>query len=259
MAASSGATAFDVDTNGAAVQRPAVPPADAQDFGVIQQYFVTVDASSIAPFEHPGLNWARNPSQTGIYCLASSADTRGTAEFHPPHGASLFFMRYWGVDSDAENHSVNLTEICQPDFAAGAPVTTSKGTITSAGTPGQFSDSVGISGTVDTQSCTYRLVVTWNAPGGGSCSGSFTQAFYKARVAYFRQISPGPATATFTDVPVGSQFYAEVEALVRSGITSGTTATTYSPNQPVTRLQMAAFLARALGLQFDTIADPANP
>lgn len=63
-----------------------------------------------------------------------------------------------------------------------------------------------------------------------------------------RQIKPGPATASFTDVPLGAQFFAEVEAMKAAGITGGCTATEYCPDLAVTRRQMAAFLARAMGL-----------
>jgi len=65
-----------------------------------------------------------------------------------------------------------------------------------------------------------------------------------------RQISPPPATARFTDVPLGAAFFAEVEALAASGITLGCTATEFCPEFPLTRRQMAAFLARALGLYY---------
>lgn len=63
-----------------------------------------------------------------------------------------------------------------------------------------------------------------------------------------RQISPAPGSARFTDVPITAQFFAEIEALADSGITLGCTATTFCPDAPLTRRQMAAFLARALGL-----------
>jgi predicted small secreted protein len=248
----------DLDSGGLpTIQTRPAPDAQPGDFGIVQQYFTTVDASSLKPYQ-TGFNYARNPSGNGIYCLASSTDSRAASEFHVPHGARFFFFRYWGVDSVADDMTVNLTEVCQPDFLAGAPVETSKGTIVSSGSAGQFSDSVSLSGTADSQSCTYRVVVQFD-PSTGSCTGTTFLAFYKARVAYFRQISPAPAVATFSDVGVGTQFFAEVEALARSGITGGCTGTTFCPTQAVTRLQMAAFLARALGLQFDTIADPANP
>jgi hypothetical protein len=56
---------------------------------------------------------------------------------------------------------------------------------------------------------------------------------------------PPAATGLFSDVPAGAQFRDHVEALRNDGITSGCTATTYCPDAPVTRAQMAVFLLRA--------------
>lgn len=63
-----------------------------------------------------------------------------------------------------------------------------------------------------------------------------------------RPISPAPASASFTDVPLGHPFFTVIEALKASGITAGCTATQFCPDAPVSRAAMAAFLARALGL-----------
>lgn len=63
-----------------------------------------------------------------------------------------------------------------------------------------------------------------------------------------RQISLAPGTASFTDVPTNAHFFAEIEAMKAAGITAGCTATHFCPESTVTRRQMAAFLARALGL-----------
>ena len=65
-----------------------------------------------------------------------------------------------------------------------------------------------------------------------------------------RQVSPAPATATFTDVPVGHPQRQFIEALVAAGITGGCGAGAYCPDAPLTRGQMAVFLAVALGLHF---------
>jgi len=51
----------------------------------------------------------------------------------------------------------------------------------------------------------------------------------------------------FTDIS-GNALRAEIAAIYNAGITTGKTATTYAPNDPVTRGQMASFLARALGI-----------
>ena len=73
-------------------------------------------------------------------------------------------------------------------------------------------------------------------------------AFLGVRIKYRRMISPAPSTATFPDVPVGYTFHQHIEALAASGITTGFSDGTFKPKEYVTREQMAAFLARALGL-----------
>ena len=77
------------------------------------------------------------------------------------------------------------------------------------------------------------------------------QYLYGVALRWKRQISPDPATTTFLDVPVGSTFHREIEALAASGITGGCNAGNFCPNNTVTRGQMAAFLSRALGLHWE--------
>jgi hypothetical protein len=50
----------------------------------------------------------------------------------------------------------------------------------------------------------------------------------------------------FLDVPSSNPFESVVDCLYFWGITKGTSATTYSPGSPVTREQMAAFIARLI-------------
>ncbi len=70
-------------------------------------------------------------------------------------------------------------------------------------------------------------------------------------VLWQRQLSAAPASASFTDVPTGHWAFQHVEALKDSGITGGCGPTTFCPDSPVTRAQMAVFLAKALGLHFE--------
>jgi hypothetical protein len=51
----------------------------------------------------------------------------------------------------------------------------------------------------------------------------------------------------FTDIS-GNTHATNIAAIYNAGITTGKTATTFAPNDPVTRGQMASFLARALGI-----------
>ena len=55
------------------------------------------------------------------------------------------------------------------------------------------------------------------------------------------------AESPFTDVPKGSYYEEAVNWAVAQGITAGTTATTFSPNNPCTRAQAVTFLWRAAG------------
>ena len=59
---------------------------------------------------------------------------------------------------------------------------------------------------------------------------------------------PAAASGPFTDIATTS-FVADINALFAAGITTGTSNTTYSPNDPVTRSQEAGFLTRALGVR----------
>jgi hypothetical protein len=71
------------------------------------------------------------------------------------------------------------------------------------------------------------------------------------RIRYRLQVSAAPATASFpTDVPTTHPFFRFVEALARSGISGGCGTGAFCPDDPVTRGQMAVFLATALGLHF---------
>ena len=75
-------------------------------------------------------------------------------------------------------------------------------------------------------------------------------SFRVVRIFYRSSISYPPANATFTDVPTTHPFYRYIEALAASGITAGCAASPpqYCPDAPLTRGQMAVFLARGLGL-----------
>jgi hypothetical protein len=75
--------------------------------------------------------------------------------------------------------------------------------------------------------------------------------FLSARVVYHLQVSPAPPTATFPgDVPTTHPFFRFIEALAASGITGGCGPDLYCPDQPLTRGQMAVFLATAHGMHY---------
>lgn len=177
------------------------------------------------------------------------------AHFQLPNGSNMSVLRCFFNDTNA-GFDGNVGMWRQYfDITANAPQNVQLANVSSAGatgyqdpsdtpTPGLFRSRTPAPAL--NQLNIYTLIA--NLPGGTT-----NVRLRGCRIFYNRQIAPAPATATFTDVPVGSQFFAEVEALAASGITQGCTATTFCPANNLSRLQMAAFLARALGLHWPAL------
>jgi hypothetical protein len=75
--------------------------------------------------------------------------------------------------------------------------------------------------------------------------------FGGVRIAWKREVSPPPPAPTFGDVPESDGAFLHIEALAASGITAGCGGGNYCPDAMLTRRQMAVFLAKALGLQWN--------
>ena len=158
-------------------------------------------------------------------------------------GVSIESVEFSGCDSDA-TQQIGFALFRTPKVPAGpVDVVPFQGTGV-AQTPGctTFVFVLPTPHTVDNANNTYVLDVA--APPG------FNLEWNQFRVNYRIQVSPAPGTATFADVPVGHPFHRFVEALAQSGITGGCGGGNYCPNDPITRGQMAVFLAAALGLHF---------
>ncbi len=90
---------------------------------------------------------------------------------------------------------------------------------------------------------------------GGYAGGTFrpnataTRAELVKMVDLALGLAPRSATTSFADVAAGDWFSPYVAAAVQAGLVQGTSATTFSPNAPVTREQLAVLLARALKLR----------
>ena len=96
---------------------------------------------------------------------------------------------------------------------------------------------------IDNQGFRYPVIISISGADATASAGG-------VRISWQRQVSPAPATATFADVSVVHPFHRFVEALVAAGVTSGCGGGNYCPDSPVTRGQMAVFLAVALGLHW---------
>ncbi len=96
--------------------------------------------------------------------------------------------------------------------------------------------------------------VTLTDKGGGTYT--FPMPGSKVEIQVSFQERAGQGDNPFTDVSESAYYYDAVLWAVENGVTNGTTATTFSPNAPVTRAQMVTFLWRAYGAPEATGQNP---
>ncbi len=159
-----------------------------------------------------------------------------------PQGAELLFVGVEVIDNDADD-DVGLYLIEGDWMDVGY---TERGRISTAGR--QNADPLYLvlhpstSLTADYAHNTYMLRI--------QLAGDFDTKFRGVFAAYRLQVSPAPATASFTDVPTDHWAFQGIEALAASGITRGCGGSKFCPDDNVTRAQMAVFLSKALGLHW---------
>ena len=204
------------------------------------------------------------------FCCATDSWRRPTANqasfFAPlhsglvPNGARIeridFFVRDVSADLDVDMDLRLCRSWIDPDGTASAGDCSIGGT--TSGAPGdtvvtvQPDLTIGYDGDADGDGSPeivfYTLVVAFGTNANADYSSNLR--FRGARILYRRQVSPSPSTATFSDVPTSHPFFQFVEALAASGITAGCGTGIYCPDSPLTRGQMAVFLAKALGLHW---------
>lgn len=187
---------------------------------------------------------------TGVEGLVDSTAARSCASDGPctwlagvtlPSGSRITQLELEACDEDpASKVSFGLNRHPVP-MQNGVPVAIG-GSTGIADTPGCALFPLVADHTVDNLSNSYVAEVS-AAPGTNVRFGA-------VRVSYQLQVSSAPATATFTDVPASHPFFQFIEALAASHITAGCGAGNFCPDAPLTRGQMAVFLATALGLSF---------
>lgn len=171
-----------------------------------------------------------------------------------PHGAKLRDVTLWLWDESAEDLRVSLVRTCHSDEVAGEQTFT---ILNSYGTDTDQGHVIARMGTmdedVDRESCSYVLRARFDED-SAICSEGPALGIAKARVEWERQVGPAPTHASYGDVPTGHLFFRHIEALAASGITAGCGGGDFCPDRPLTRGQMAVFLAKALGLHWDEIS-----
>jgi hypothetical protein len=200
-----------------------------------------LQAYAFEPFSGAGANFILN----SFGSRGCSSPCSFEAPVMLPAGAVILGMELEACDTDAAaSVSAGLYRQTQLEGAFSPLAGVSTGL---AATPGcaSFNVSLAPAHTVDNHTGSYLAQVT--------ISGATTIAtrFQAVRFVYVLQVSAAPAAATFpNDVPTSHPFFRFVEALAAAGITGGCSAGSFCPNDPVTRGQMAVFLATALGLHF---------
>jgi hypothetical protein len=208
-----------------------VPELSDESFGLNYQY-TWIPACNFIPASS---NVAYSRSNAYIF-VTGGTDYYFWAGVNLPSGAYLSTISLYYYDNSGGAMSSYF-------YRATAYTTYSLLTnFTSSGTPGYATGSMSPNTTIRNGDSAYYLYVGLSGAAGSDLR------FMGARLYWRRQIRTG-LSHPFTDIGGLSQtFQDSIAALAQSGITIGTSPTTYSPNNNVTRAQMAVFLARALGL-----------
>jgi hypothetical protein len=205
--------------------------------------------------EHWAYQYFQSQSDGYLYLAPAGEGAAFTAPLTLPPGALITSMCLYGVDTSGGSVTVRLESVRlvpggQPsdvrvvesfstDFDIGYGVTCAD--LDSPYTVRDLLDVDG-DGTPD-EDVVHRLrVALTNRPGDVALGG--------VRIFWRQQVSPPPAAATFNDVPTSDPAFQFVEALAASGITAGCGNGIFCPDAPLTRRQMAVFLAKALGLDW---------
>jgi len=224
--------------------RPGGPGSDAPDeFGTTVSDYSVYNANQ---FHGRTSTYAYECVDCGGEVSHSSGDIFADVQLEMPNGSNLNAVRWWGYDDATADLAILLMKTCLPAFGAGPQVITQLDSGGSSGTPGQVSGLINPPPeTVDNEACSYYARIRWD-------DSTPALQLYKVRVEWERQVSPAPAVATFNDVPTNHPFFQFVEALAGSGITAGCSVAPplYCPDAPLTRGQMAVFLAKGFGLQW---------
>ncbi|MFZ5786440.1 MAG: S-layer homology domain-containing protein [Acidobacteriota bacterium] len=214
-------------------------PPDMDTYGTSSFVAVNYATTDFTPLNDG--EWSHFLSSTGWANRSGGSNTATCTGIRIPSGARWAGVTYWLYDTDAaQNITLEIYEIDLDPHTS-----TTLYTHVSSGSTGQQQaySAFGTAETVDNDRHIYTACHFAPVTGSALRHAGLT-------VWYQLQVSPAPGTATFADVPVGAFGFQHVEALVASGITAGCGGSNFCPNDPLTRVQMAIFLAKGLGLHW---------
>lgn len=244
------------------------PLAEASGFGVEDSWAVTIPAAAFRPIHRE--TWFVYAEDGGyVYAVSDYATTCSLTLLAPidaslvPNGALITHVRAYVWDSMGgtdENLQVDLCRNWLDADDGDGPAGDCPYSLHTTGNPGQtaisddsdhqveYRHDVDDDGTVE--SVGYNLAVRFGSDSEKSCVPGVGLVFHQVRLLVRRQMSPAPASATFADVDSEHPQFAFIEALKEAGISEGCGGGNFCPDHPVTRAQLAMFLARALGLHW---------
>ena len=223
------------------------PTSSPKTYGVDQVSYYRIAASEFTLLDTADGalytdDWYVNQNgQFQRYAYGSNAPF--VASPHLPSGAVL---TYFELDSCDESPEFNVfADLFVCDFTGFCTdpyqVLTSSSNATPCGSTSADISAAGIQ--IDEFTKQISIVVQ-------PTSGTDATRFAGVILGYELRVSPPPSTEDFGDVPISSPQFQFIEALYHSGVTAGCGNGDYCPNDPLTRGQMAVFLAKALGLQW---------
>ena len=222
----------------AAIAQPGGPPSGSRTYGTKDATLYRLTPGDFVP-ANDGTAYLSN----GSTLVASAVPAVFNAGVHIPSGALLTSFEIVGCDTNPDGLQMRAQlQQCGDMGTACSPV----GDVAvddAAGCKHAIEDLS--AGAAVVNDSAHQLFVQLTLEGSG-----VSLSFRSVLVGYRLQVSPAPATATFGDVPTGYIYFRAIEALAASGIAAGCGSGNYCPDQPVTRGEIAKFLANALGLHW---------
>jgi hypothetical protein len=229
----------DLDAQSRHVEEQLARLRSSEHFGEQCCQILQLPASSFVPM-HSLSTWTTN--QNG-YVDASEA-LRATVTL--PTGAAIEYLNLYYYDADTTyNVCARLLALTGPTIMGDPP---GKSILAETCTPHLEAPGYGYSALTVSETIFNNVFSGTGAQYVIEVDMAGDTAFKAVDLWWHRQVSPPTGVATFNDVPTGHPQFQFVEALAESAITVGCGGGNYCPDAPLTRGQMAVFLAKALGL-----------
>jgi S-layer homology domain len=237
-------TGADLGAEESAMEKLRARLKSAEQYGTECCQMLSIPASSFQPI-HTSLFTSNVEYESYGYVRTDGVMWAGV---NLPTGAKLDNIDFYYFDDGAAvNSCATLMAYTGPTLLGQPPSEYQVGQACSSGSGGYGYAIEEISGTID-NSVWFSNGAHYTVTIGPFTLPLHDTVFKGVTIWWHREVGPPPGTATFNDVPTSHPQFQFIEALAESGITVGCGGGSYCPDNPLTRGQMAVFLAKALGL-----------